>query len=54
MTGKGMKLVEIMERRRVSVACLHETKWKGDKAKALTDGYKLLKQQRTIQEMEWV
>ena len=30
-----------MKRRRVSVVCLHETKWKRDKAKELADGYKL-------------
>ena len=34
-------LVEVMKRRVVSVACLHETKWKGDKVKELADGYKL-------------
>ena len=30
-----------MKRRRVSVAYLQETKWKGDKVKELVDGYKL-------------
>ena len=28
------------KKRRVNVACLQETKWKGDKAKETTDGYK--------------
>ena len=28
------------EKSRVSVACLQETKWKGDKVKELIDGYK--------------
>eukprot|EP00268_Persea_americana_P000695 TRINITY_DN10213_c1_g1_i4.p1 TRINITY_DN10213_c1_g1~~TRINITY_DN10213_c1_g1_i4.p1 ORF type:complete len:121 (-),score=6.38 TRINITY_DN10213_c1_g1_i4:64-426(-) len=37
-----MKLVKVMKRIRVSVACLHETKWKGDKAKEFADSYKLL------------
>ena len=41
LTGKIMELVEVMKRRRVSVARLHETKWKGDKDNELTDGYKL-------------
>ena len=36
-----MESVKVMKRRRVSVACLEETKWKGDKAKELADGYKL-------------
>ena len=40
LTGKKIKFVVVMKRR-VSVACLQETKWKGDKAKELTDGYKL-------------
>ena len=30
-----------MTRRGVNVAWLQETKWKGDKANELTDGYKL-------------
>ena len=36
-----MELVKVMKRRRVSIACLQETKWKGDKAKELAHGYKL-------------
>ena len=35
-----MELVEVMKRRKVSVVYLQETKWKGDKAKELTDCYK--------------
>ena len=36
-----MELVEVMKKRRVSVVYLQETKWKGGKAKALAQGYKL-------------
>ena len=41
LTGKSMELVNVMKRRRVSVAYLQETKWKRDKAKELANGYKL-------------
>ena len=40
MTGKSIELVEVMKSR-VSVVFLKEAKWKGDKAKELTDYYKL-------------
>ena len=36
-----MELVEVMKRKGVSVICQQDTKWKGDKAKELADGYKL-------------
>ena len=39
-TGKSIKLVDAIKIKRVNVACLQETKWKGDKAKETTDGYK--------------
>ena len=42
MTGKGREIADLMERRRVSVLCVQETRWKGDKARELGDGYKLL------------
>ena len=55
LTSKSMELVEVMKRRRVSVARLQETKWKGGKAKELADGYKLsFIKERTTQEMDWV
>lgn len=28
-------------KRKANVTCLYETKWKGDKVKEVTDGYKL-------------
>lgn len=41
MTGKGRELVDLMVRRRVNILCVQETRWMGDKAKVLAEGYKL-------------
>ena len=35
MSGKGVKVVEIMERMRLEVLCVHETKWRGDRARVM-------------------
>jgi len=40
LTGKSIELVRALHRCKISVACIKETKWAGDKAKEL-DGYKL-------------
>ena len=40
--GKGVNLVEMMERRRLEVLCVHETKWRGDRARMMVGGRKLL------------
>lgn len=40
LTGKSIGLIDTMKRR-VKVACLQKTKWKRDKAKDLSNGYKL-------------
>ena len=42
MTGRGRELADLMERRKVGVLCVQETRWKGDKAKELGGGCKLL------------
>ena len=42
MTGKGRELIDMMERRKVDILCVQETKWKGSKAKSIGDGFKLL------------
>ena len=42
MSGKGVEVVEMMERRRLEVLCIQETKWKGDRARTMMGGYKLL------------
>ena len=43
MTGRGRELADLMERRKVGVLCVQETRWKGDKAKELGGGCKLLR-----------
>ena len=41
MTGKSMKIADIMHRRKIMIACEQETKWKGNKAKEIGEGFKL-------------
>lgn len=41
MTGRGREVVELMKMRRVNILCVQETRWKGNKAKELGEGYKL-------------
>ena len=42
LTGKLMEVVDTMERRRIAIACLQETRWVGHKAKEIErTGYKL-------------
>ena len=40
-TGRGRELADLMERRKVGVLCVQETRWKGDKANELGGGCKL-------------
>ena len=41
LTGRGRELADMMERRKVGVLCVQETRWKGNKARELGGGYKL-------------
>ncbi|KAK3571265.1 hypothetical protein QTP86_005981 [Hemibagrus guttatus] len=41
MTGKGRELADMMERRKVDVLCVHETRWKSSKAHSIGAGFKL-------------
>lgn len=41
LTGKWKELVDLIERRRIGVLCIQETRWKGNKTKDLGRGYKL-------------
>ena len=41
MTGKGREIADMMERRRIDILCIQETRWKGSKARELGGGYKL-------------
>nr|XP_016457286.1 PREDICTED: craniofacial development protein 2-like [Nicotiana tabacum] len=40
LTGKSIELVKILQKRRVNIACVQETRWVGSKARNV-DGYKL-------------
>ncbi|KAK3543997.1 hypothetical protein QTP70_032756, partial [Hemibagrus guttatus] len=41
MTGKGRELADMMERRKVDILCVQETRWKGSKARSIVAGFKL-------------
>ena len=41
MTGRGREIVDVMEKRKIDILCVQETRWKGQKAKELGLGYKL-------------
>ena len=41
MTGRGRELADLMERRKVGVLCVQETRWKGNKARELGGDCKL-------------
>lgn len=40
LTGKFLELVDVLKKRKVDVACIQETKWKGEKTKE-ANGFKL-------------
>ncbi|XP_068222845.1 uncharacterized protein [Palaemon carinicauda] len=42
MTGRGREVADTMERRKVKILCVQETRWKENKAKEIEAGYKLL------------
>ena len=41
MTGRGREVAAVLKERRIDIAGVQETKWKGSKANMLGDGYKL-------------
>ena len=41
MTGRGRELTDLMDRRKVGVLCVQETRWKGYKARELCGDCKL-------------
>ncbi|KAK3552305.1 hypothetical protein QTP86_010101 [Hemibagrus guttatus] len=41
MTGKGREPADVMERRKVDILCVQETRWKGSKARSIGAGFKL-------------
>ncbi|VDM80452.1 unnamed protein product [Strongylus vulgaris] len=42
LTGRHRELADVLRRRRVDIACIQETNWKGGKSRDIGDGYKLL------------
>ncbi|KAK3553295.1 hypothetical protein QTP86_032750 [Hemibagrus guttatus] len=40
-TEKGRELADMMERRKVDILCVQETRWKGSKARSIGAGFKL-------------
>ena len=42
MTSKGREMGDLMERRGVDILCVRETRWKGERAKCIGGGYKML------------
>ncbi|KAK3575628.1 hypothetical protein QTP86_031584 [Hemibagrus guttatus] len=41
LSGKGRELADMMERRKVDILCVQETRWKGSKARSIGAGFKL-------------
>ncbi|XP_066943490.1 uncharacterized protein [Macrobrachium rosenbergii] len=41
LTGKGRELFDVMQRRKIMILCIQETKWKGKSARKLGEGYKV-------------
>ena len=52
LTGKCGELTEVMKRRKVHVAYLQETEWRGSKVKEIGEGYKLFFMELPTREME--
>ena len=42
MTGRSREVADVMDRRKVDILCVQETRWRGNKAKDIGSGYKLL------------
>ena len=42
MTGRSREVADVMERRKVDILCVQETLWRGNKAREIGGGFKLL------------
>lgn len=42
MTGRGREIADMMQRRRVNILCVQETRWRGNKSREIGEGYKLV------------
>ena len=40
--GNAMEAVEMMKRRKMEVLCVQEMEWRGDRARKMAEGYKML------------
>ena len=40
--GKALEVVGMLQRRRLEVLCVQDTKWKGDRARQMAGGYKMM------------
>jgi len=47
LTGRSRELAKVLKRRKVNICCVQETKWKGEKAKEIGEGYKIIYSGRT-------
>ena len=41
MTGRSREVADVMKRRKINILCVQETRWRGNKARNLGEGYKL-------------
>jgi len=48
MTDRNRKLVELLKRPNINICCVQETKWKGEKAKYIEHGSKIIYSGKTI------
>jgi hypothetical protein len=42
LTGRSREVIDVMQRRKIGILCLQEIRWKGQGARELGEGYKLL------------
>ena len=42
MPGRGRAIADLMNMRKVDILCVQETRWRGNKARKLGEGYKLI------------
>ena len=52
MTGKATELVDMMQRRKVDIVCVQETRWKGSRARSLGAGLKLCGWEKKLSYLE--
>ena len=48
MKGKSRELADMLDKRRLYIACVQDTQWKGSKPREIRDVYKLLSTPQTV------